>query len=153
MRGNASMDLTISPRPLQKQMSLKPVMLSKTIVAALQHSRWSWWPMRQKTCTIIRGIDVDSCLENASSFGSNRFVSSFAFIIGPYILLLRVHICARNLEVKRQDEENVFLEFLVRALILPNFYHLTKWETSHRIVRFSHMLRSFPLFSYSLWVS
>lgn len=50
--------------------------------------------MRQKTCTIIRGIDVDSCLKNASSFGSNRFVSSFAFIIGTffyceYILILR----------------------------------------------------------------
>lgn len=56
-------------------------------------------------------------------------------------------------------EENVFIEFLARAPILPNVYHLTKWETSRRIVSFSHMLRAFLLqearaiFSYSLWVS
>lgn len=88
--------------------------------------------MRQKTCTIIRGIDVDSCLKNASSFGSNRFVSSFAFIIGTFFYC-----------------EYIFVPKIWRLSVdarrtRSNFYHLTKWETSH--VTFVSYVASYSYF-------
>ena len=64
--------------------------------------------------------------EKCQQFWVKQVRFLFCIYNNRYILLLRVHICARNLEVKRRREENVFLEFLVCAPILPNFYHLTK---------------------------